>query len=144
MARRKKARKTTRRRRSIGALGAMGGGVLLKVAGAVAGKVLSNVLDKQLGASMTGRSYLVAGAPAVAGFVLPMVSKNATVKALAEGMLIIGAVQLVKETGAIGNIMEDDSSYNRNFVALGPSNQNPRGVVAGISGLSLEKAALLS
>lgn len=144
MARRKKARKTNRRRRSIGALGKMGGGVLLKVAGAVAGKVLSNVLDKQIGASMTGRSYLVAGAPVAAGLILPMVSKNATIKALAEGMLVIGAVQLVKETGAIGAIMDDDSSYNRNFVALGPTNQNPRGVVAGIAGLSLEKAALLS
>ena len=66
MARRKKARKTTRRRKSIGALGAIGGGVLLKVAGAVAGKVVSNILDKQIGASMTGRSYLVAGAPVVA------------------------------------------------------------------------------
>lgn len=144
MARRKKARKTSRRRRSIGALGKMGGGVLLKVAGAVAGKVLSNVLDKQIGASMTGRSYLVAGAPVAAGLILPMVSKNATIKALAEGMLVIGAVQLVKETGAIGAIMDDDTSYNRNFVALGPTNQNPRGVVAGIAGLSLEKAALLS
>lgn len=157
MARKKHARKTHhRRRKSMSGLGKLGGGALLKIAGAVAGKFLSNTVDGMVGPGMSGRKFIVAGAPIVAGIVLPMVSKSATVKSLAEGMLIIGGVQLVQSTGYLAGIgVADETPYQRNFVALGPTFQNQRGVVAGVdetpyqrnqsvSGLDLRKAALLS
>lgn len=159
MARKKHARKTHhRRRRSMSGLGKMGSGALVKIAGAVAGKVVANYLDGMLGADMAGRKYIVAGAPVAAGLLLPMVSKSATVKGLAEGMLIYGGVALAQSTGVLKGIgVADETPYQRNFVALGPTFQNQRGVVAGVdnketpyqrsnsvAGLDLRKAALLS
>lgn len=138
MARRKKQRKVSRRRRrgSLGAITALGGGALLKIAGAVAGKVLTNVVEKQLPES-GWKKWAAAATPIVGAIATNMISKNATAKQLAEGMMIIGGVQLVQETGAIGFVLDP---YERNFVALGPTYQNPRGVVAG---MSTQDAALL-
>lgn len=140
MARRKSRRKVSRRRRgSLGAIAKIGGGALLKIAGAVAGKVLTNVVDKQLPESGY-KKWVAAATPIIGAFATNMISKNATAKQLAEGMMIIGGVQLVQQSGALGAF-----DYDRGFVALGPSFQNPRGVVAGVSDYTLtaEQAALL-
>lgn len=137
MARRKNRKVSRRRRRgSLGAISKLGGGALLKIAGAVAGKVLTNVIDKQLPES-SWKKWATAATPIVGAIATNMLSKNATAKQLAEGMMIIGGVQLVQETGAIGFILDP---YERNFVALGPTYQNPRGVVAG---MSTQDAAML-
>lgn len=143
MARRKKASKRHRSRRRLGGLGKIGTGALIKVAGAVAGKVLTNVLDKQLPESGY-KKWLVSATPIAGGFLTGMLSKQAWAKDLADGMYIIGGVQLIQQSGAIGALADDETSYNRNFVALGPTYQNPRGVVAGIGELDLSTAAILS
>ena len=142
MARRKKASKRHRSRR-LGGLGKIGTGALIKVAGAVAGKVLTNVLDKQLPESGY-KKWLVSATPIAGGFLTGMISKQSWAKDLADGMYIIGGVQLIQQSGAIGALADDETSYNRNFVALGPTYQNPRGVVAGIGELDLSTAAILS
>lgn len=146
MARRKKAPKRRRSSRRLGAIGKiLPTGALYQVAGAVAGKVLTNVVGKQLGNTglpETAKKWLTAATPIIGGIVTGMISKGQMAKDLAAGMYVIGGVQLVSESGAIGAL--DDVDYNRNFVALAPTNQNPRGVVAGIGELSLEKAAVLS
>ena len=126
MARRKQARRRHRSsRRRLGALGKIGGAVLYKVAGAVAGKVLTNVLEKQLPES-NYKKWLVSATPIAGGFLTSMISKAPLAKDLAEGMFVIGGVQLLQQTGAIGAMNYGGSmeSYNRNFVALGPSFQN--------------------
>lgn len=144
MARRKKASyKRRRSSRRLGALGKIGSGVLFKVAGAVAGKLLSNVVEKQLPESGF-KKWAVSATPIAGGFITGMVSKQSWAKDLADGMFIIGGVQLVQQTGAIGAFADDMESYNRNFVALGPTYQNPRGVVAGIDEMDLNTAAILS
>lgn len=145
MARRKQARSRRRssRRRRLGALGKIGAGVLYKVAGAVAGKVLTNVLDKQLPESGY-KKWLVSATPIAGGFLTSMISKAPMAKDLAEGMFVIGGVQLLQQSGALGALNYGGSmeAYNRNFVALGPSFQNQRGVVAGLSELDLSKASI--
>lgn len=145
MARKKKASTKRRRssRRRLGALGKIGSGVLFKVAGAVAGKLLTNIVDKQLPESGF-KKWAVSATPIAGGFITGMVSKQSWAKDLADGMFIIGGVQLVQQTGAIGALADDMEQYNRNFVALGPTYQNPRGVVAGIGEMDLSTAAILS
>lgn len=143
MARRKKAHRRQRSRRKLSGLGKIGAGALVKIAGAVAGKVLTNVVDKQLPESGF-KKWVVSATPIAGGLITGMISKQSWAKDLADGMYIVGGLQLVQQTGAIGALVDDDTSYNRNFVALGPTYQNPRGVVAGIGEMSLEKAALFS
>ena len=146
MARRKHAKKHSRRRRKISGIGAAGTGILVKVGGAVLGNLVSNQVSKMY--SGAGSDYVAAAAPIAGGILTSMLLKGATGKGLAEGMYIAGGIKLAsKISGGRLGAMSDDVSYNRNFVALGPTFQNPRGVVAGITQggkLDTRKAALLS
>lgn len=146
MARRKHAKKHSRRRSKISGIGAAGTGILVKVGGAVLGNLVSNQVSKMY--SGAGSDYVAAAAPIAGGILTSMLLKGATGKGLAEGMYIAGGIKLAsKISGGRLGAMSDDVSYNRNFVALGPTFQNPRGVVAGITQggkLDTRKAALLS
>lgn len=146
MARRKHAKKHSRRRRKISGIGAAGTGILVKVGGAVLGNLVSNQVSKMY--SGAGSDYVAAAAPIAGGILTSMLLKGATGKGLAEGMYIAGGIKLAsKISGGRLGAMSNDVSYNRNFVALGPTFQNPRGVVAGITQggkLDTRKAALLS
>lgn len=146
MARRKHAKKHSRRRRKISGIGAAGTGILVKVGGAVLGNLVSNQVSKMY--SGAGSDYVAAAAPIAGGILTSMLLKGATGKGLAEGMYIAGGIKLAsKISGGRLGAMSYDVSYNRNFVALGPTFQNPRGVVAGITQggkLDTRKAALLS
>jgi len=143
MARRKTKTKRRRsyRRGRISGIANFGDGALLKIAGAVAGKMLSDVVAKQLPESGF-KKWAVAATPVAGYFITKMVSKNAMAKQLADGMLIIGGYQVARETGVVSGIMND---YDRRFVALGPTFQNPRGVVAGTmkDGMSSARAAAM-
>lgn len=132
MARRKKH--TTKRRRShrrgrLGSIANIGGGALVKVAGAVAGKYLSDFVSGMLPENNM-KKWIAAATPIAGAIVTNMVSKAPLAKGLADGMLVIGGYQIIRETGVIKGVMD---GYDRRFVALGPSFQNQRGVVAGTS-----------
>lgn len=147
MARKKHYAKTKHsRRRKISGIGAGTSGILVKVGGAVLGNLVSNQVAKMY--TGAGSDYVAAAAPIAGGILTSMLLKGATGKGLAEGMYIAGGIKLASKVsgGALGALM-DDNSYNRNFVALAPSFQNPRGVVAGITTdrkMDLKRAALLS
>ena len=146
MARRKHhAKRKHSRRRKISGIGAGTTGILVKVGGAVLGNLVSNQVAKMY--TGAGSDYVAAAAPIAGGILTSMLIKGATGKGLAEGMYIAGGIKLASKVsgGALGAM--DDLSYNRNFVALAPSFQNPRGVVAGITTdrkMDLKRAALLS
>ena len=147
MARRKKHAKHSRRRhRRISGIGAAGTGILVKIGGAVVGNLLANQVAKMY--TGAGSDYVAAASPIAGGILTSMLLKGATGKGLAEGMYIAGGLKLGAKLapGVLGG-MDDNISYNRNFVALGPSFQNPRGVVAGITSegkLSTKRAAVLA
>ena len=85
--------------------------------------------------SEKNKTYISAAVPVAVGLVLPKIIKNPMVKNLSTGMLVIGGVKLVQSTGVISGI------YSPAMVALGPSVQNTRGVVAG---MSTRRAAMIT
>lgn len=138
MARRKHhAKKTHRRhRRSMSGVKSTMTNALATIAGAVAGRVVTNIITKQMASStMAKKEYIAAAAPLVVGLLLPKVVKSELGKNLSTGMIATGGVQILQASGAIGAIEK------RNFVALGPSDQNRRGIVAG---MTTKEAAILT
>lgn len=144
MARKRKAKKVSHRKtrkRSMSGVGGMITDSLLTIGGGILGKYASGfaaTLLNKSSMSEKNKSYISAGVPVAVGLVLPKIIKNPMVKNLSAGMLVIGGVQLVQSTGVISGM------YNYNgmaTVALGPSNQNTRGVVAG---MSTRRAAMIT
>lgn len=106
MARRKKRKVSSRRRRSRG-MGAIGGEVktiLGMLAGAVAGRVLSSKVLPNVDAK-----YKAIGQVAV-GVVLPRFIKNDFVKAIGAGMIVDGGTRALSSFGIISGVGADDAS----------------------------------
>ena len=111
---------------------------LLTIGGGILGQYASSFASTQLSKSSMSeknKAYISAAVPVAVGLVLPKIIKNPMVKNLSTGMLVIGGVKLVQSTGVISGI------YSPAMVALGPSVQNTRGVVAG---MSTRRAAMIT
>jgi hypothetical protein len=139
MARRKKTSKkrvTRRRSKRMGAVNMAGGltSALFTIAGGVAARFVSNTINgTNLDASYKG--YVAAAAPIAVGLFLPKFLKNDMGKALGTGMIAVGGLELVQSTGVLKGIdgmeMPMIAGY-QNYMALAPTNQNTRGVIAGM------------
>lgn len=138
MARRKKlTKKISRRRKSrkMGAAGASGiTSALFTIVGGVAARFVSNTINgTNLDASYKG--YVAAAAPIAVGLFLPKFLKNDMGKSLGTGMIAVGGLELVQSTGVLKGIdgmeMPMIAGY-QNYMALAPTNQNTRGVIAGM------------
>lgn len=107
MARRKhhKKHKSSRRRhRGIGATGSDMMTVAGLLAGAVAGRVISNKF-----LSNVNPKYTALGQVAV-GFALPRFVKNSFVKAMGAGMIVNGGMSALSSFGVLAGIGADDTS----------------------------------
>jgi len=92
MARRRKvAKKTSYRRRSKRSMGAVGSGMLMDIAGVVAGAVIAKQLNKVL---KFDAKILAAGKIAL-GVMLPKFVKNPLINGVGQGMIAIGGTELV-------------------------------------------------
>ena len=93
-------KRRTRSRRMSGVSSSQIMEIGLAAAGAVAGAVLSNQLKRQ-------NKFIAAGAPLVAGIVLPMFVKNPMAKSLGLGMAAAGALKLANQftNGKIGEVI---------------------------------------
>jgi hypothetical protein len=112
---------------------------LTGIAGGILGQIASNFVSKSLSTSTMSAStkgYISSLTPVAVGLMLPKVVKSQTGKNLGTGMIIVGGVKLLQSTGIISGIVSPVKA-----VALGPSMQNRRGVVAG---LSTRNAAILT
>lgn len=101
----KTKRKSSGRRRRVGAMPKLNiQSVALQIGGAVVASKLQQMLAKD-----PTKTTMVAVSPYVGlagGIILPMITKNAAVKDLSNGMLIMGGVSVLKKLapGLIGNI----------------------------------------
>ena len=134
MARRKKHTKKITRRRKSRKMGAAGSGMtnaLFTIVGGVAARFVSNTINgTTLDASYKG--YVAAAAPIAVGLFLPRFIKSDMGKALGTGMIAVGGLELVQSTGVLaGMSMPVIAGYHR-MMALAPSLQNSRGVIAGM------------
>lgn len=93
MAKRKKTRKTSTRRYSRSrSMGAVGGGIAMDIAGITIGALLA----KQVGKLLPKLDPKIGSAGKVAlGVALPMFVKNPFAKAVGNGMLAVGGVELI-------------------------------------------------
>jgi len=146
MARRKRHAKKVHhrkhtRKRSMHGIGGMITDSLLTIGGGIIGKYASSFATDQLSKSTMSeknKSYIAAAIPVAVGLILPKVVKSPMAQHIGTGMLVIGGVQLAQSAGVISGM------YNYTpmaTVALGPSYQNTRGVVAG---LTTRKAAMIT
>ncbi len=111
---------------------------LLTIGGGILGQYASSFATSQLSKSTMSeknKAYIAAAVPVAVGLALPKIIKSPMAKNIGTGMLVIGGVKLAQSTGVISGI------YSPAMVALGPSVQNTRGVVAG---LSTRKAAMIT
>lgn len=119
----------------MGAVGASGiTNALFTIVGGVAARFVSNTINgTSLDASYKG--YVAAAAPIAVGLFLPKFLKNDMGKALGTGMIAVGGLELVQSTGVLKGIdgmeMPMIAGY-QNYMALAPTNQNTRGVIAGM------------
>lgn len=101
----KTKRKSSGRRRRVGAMPKLNiQSVALQIGGAVVASKLQQMLAKD-----PTKTTMVSISPFVGlagGIVLPMITKNAAVKDLSNGMLIMGGISVLKKLapGLIGNI----------------------------------------
>lgn len=99
MAKRRKAHKksTTHRRRRISGVGKMDfTAIALTIGGAVAARILTT---KLAASTNTTFSKLAPYSGVAIGIILPMVSKNAMLKAISTGMIAGGGVELLGPSG---------------------------------------------
>lgn len=102
----KTKRKSSGRRRRVGAMPKLNlQSTALKIGGAIAASKLQQMLAKD-----PTKTTMVAISPFVGvagGLILPMISKSAALKDVADGMLIMGGISVIKKLapGFIGNIV---------------------------------------
>lgn len=101
MARRKHRKSYSRRRRRMGAVG---GGMVTKIAGVAAGAIAAQFVKKFLPDTLGDKAK--AGIQVAAGVVLPRIMKSQLGESLGAGMIAAGAVNLATSFG-IGGIGED-------------------------------------
>jgi hypothetical protein len=145
MARRKKHTKKVTRRRKSRKMGAATSGMtnaLFTIVGGVAARFVSNTINgTTLDASYKG--YVAAAAPIAVGLFLPRFIKSDMGKALGTGMIAVGGLELVQSTGVLAGMSGFPviAGYRKNYMALAPSLQNTRGVIAG---MDTRSAAILA
>jgi hypothetical protein len=130
MARRKKhLKKTHSRRRSkrMGAAGSTLTNALFTIAGGVAARFVSNTIN---GTTLNDsyKKYVASVAPIAVGIFLPKFIKSDMGKALGTGMIAVGGLGLVQSTGVLSGM----PMIAKRYMALAPSSQNSRGVIAGM------------
>lgn len=147
MARRKKHIKKThskrRKSRKMGAIGKGGiTGALFTIVGGVAARFVSTTIN---GTSLSEsyKSYVAAAAPIALGLFLPKLIKSEIGKNLGTGMIAVGGLELVQSTGVLAGITDFPviSGYKKSYMALAPTVQNTRGVIAG---MDTKSAAILA
>jgi len=135
----KTKKKVSGRRRRVGAMPKLNlQSTALKIGGAIVASKLQTMLAKD-----ATKTTLVAVSPYVGligGIALPMITKNAAVKDLSDGMLIMGGVSVLKKLapGLMGNI------YSVPVISGGTTNQFrnlPKASVNGI-GYPLPKTSV--
>jgi hypothetical protein len=127
MAKRKKSRKTSRRRRRIGAIG--GGGMITQALGIIGGAIAGNLVQNKLLANVTAVPEAAKSAGVVAlGVFFPKIVKGELGKALGNGMIAAGGVQLAKSVLPAGMIGATDSIEFPVMVGEVPDNLS---VIAG-------------
>jgi hypothetical protein len=145
MARRKKHTKKVHHRRKSRKMGAAGSGMtnaLFTIVGGVAARFVSNTINgTTLDASYKG--YVAAAAPIAVGLFLPRFIKSDMGKALGTGMIAVGGLELVQSTGVLAGMSGFPviAGYGKRYMALAPSMQNTRGVIAG---MDTRSAAILA
>jgi hypothetical protein len=133
MARRKKVtakKTTTKRRRRMGAISGDAksllmqtlGGVAGAVVGSYAGKMISDMVAKNMENSEKYTPYIEGGVQVAIGFFLPKLIKQQSplIKGVQMGMMINGGVTIVKATGALDSLATTGaipSGYNTPMVA---------------------------
>ena len=141
MSRRKSHKKVTHKRRhkrgSLHGVQSMAMKGVSVIAGGVAAQVLGNVIATQF-ATSTMKNYLVAGAPIVAGFLIPKFVKSDIGAGIGAGMIAVGGVKLFQSFGVIAGV---PAIAGHKRVGLATSSSNPRGV---ISGLTTRQAAVMT
>jgi hypothetical protein len=127
MAKRKKSRKTSRRRRRTGAIG--GGGMITQALGIIGGAIAGNLVQNKLLANVTAVPEAAKSAGVVAlGVFFPKIVKGELGKALGNGMIAAGGVQLAKSVLPAGMIGATDSIEFPVMVGEVPDNLS---VIAG-------------
>jgi hypothetical protein len=127
MAKRKKSRKTSRRRRRIGAIG--GGGMITQALGIIGGAIAGNLVQNKLLANVTAVPEAAKSAGVVAlGVFFPKIVKGELGKALGNGMIAAGGIQLAKSVLPAGMIGATDSIEFPVMVGEVPDNLS---VIAG-------------
>ena len=146
MARRKKHTKKVHHRRKSRKMGAAGkSGItnaLFTIVGGVAARFVSNTINgTTLDASYKG--YVAAAAPIAVGLFLPRFIKSEMGKALGTGMIAVGGLELVQSTGVLAGVSGFPviAGYKKSYMALAPTTQNTRGVIAG---MDTRSAAILA
>ena len=126
-------------------MGAAGSGMtnaLFTIVGGVAARFVSNTINgTTLDASYKG--YVAAAAPIAVGLFLPRFIKSDMGKALGTGMIAVGGLELVQSTGVLAGMSGFPviAGYGKRYMALAPSLQNTRGVIAG---MDTRSAAILA
>lgn len=128
MAKRKKSRKTSRRRsRRMGAIG--GGGMITQALGIIGGAIAGNIVQNKLLANVTAIPEAAKSAGVVAlGVFFPKIVKGDLGKALGNGMIAAGGIQLAKSVLPAGMIGATDSIEFPVMVGEVPDNLS---VIAG-------------
>jgi len=151
MARRKHhAKKTTHRRRrrhGMGAISSHATNALAIIAGGVAARLVSNTVAGTMTASGTAVSqttkYVAAAAPIALGMFMPRLIKSSFGAGLGSGMIAVGGLGLAQTFGLPGIAGMPQVAGYKKRVGLAPTNQNPRGAIAG-TGMSTHQASMIS
>ena len=141
MARRRHHKKHTHRRRRHSSMGAVKGTAMNAIgiiAGAVAGKFVANMVGGAVGTSTYGK-YIQPAAPIVLGFLTPKLIKGSFGANLGAGMVAAGGLGLFQSLGVVSGVPMVAGYKHK--VGLGPTTQNQRGVVAG---MTTKQAAILT
>ena len=111
----------------MGAVGSNLTSALFTIVGGVAARFVSNTINgTNLNASYKG--YVASAAPIAVGLFLPKFIKSEMGKALGNGMIAVGGLGLVQSAGVLSGM----PVIARNYMSLAPSQQNSRGVIAGM------------
>lgn len=113
MAKRRKTKKTTSRRRSrVGAIDKAGlMQAALAVGGAVGAHLLSNAADKMFESKPLSPEIKGAALFAIGQFLLPKVVKSSAGKAIGMGVSVYGGYTAIKEVAKISGIGDVDVKY---------------------------------
>jgi hypothetical protein len=103
MAKRRSKKRSTRRRKSMGAVGGGMTTAITMIAGAVAGRLISSKLKDKV------NDKILSGGQIVAGMFLPKLVKNKFMSGIGAGMIVNGGVELISSFGVISGMDSEPS-----------------------------------